>query len=72
MSGPVPGPDPRAIVIPDTVTDLVLLGDGDSDRVKTECDLVRAGARWARPSRTVRIAWAPDGMDFNDVLRTAA
>lgn len=69
----VPGPDPDleapAIVVPDSVTDLILLGDGDSDRFLTECALVRAARRYARDGRTVRAAWAPAGRDFNDVLR---
>lgn len=69
----VPGPEPDlsapSIIIPDTVEDLVLLGDGDSDRFTTQCVLARATARYARPGRTVRTAWAADGMDFNDMLR---
>ena len=62
----------------------IILGDGDSDRFITERTLRRAAARWARPSssdaigqqtiqgRTIKVAWAPPGMDFNDVLRGAA
>jgi hypothetical protein len=72
LPGPEPASDSRTIAIPDTVTDLVLLGDGDSDRLKTECALVRGAARWARPARAVRLAWAPPGQDFNDLLRAAA
>jgi hypothetical protein len=72
----VPGPEPDmaspAIAIPDSVTDLVLLGDGDSDRFTTQCALARAARRYAAPGRTVRVAWAPDGEDFNDELRKAA
>jgi CHC2 zinc finger len=71
----VPGPEPDfgfpGIWIPDSVTDLVLLGDGDSDRFLTECTLARAAARFAKPGRTVRAAWAPDGSDFNDLIRGA-
>jgi hypothetical protein len=70
VPGPEPDSDSRAIAIPDTVADVVLLGDGDSG-IKTECALVRAAARWARPSRVVRLAWAPPGQDFNDLLRAA-
>ena len=72
VPGPDPDPDSSAIAIPDSVTDLVLLGDGDSDRFTTHCAIARAARRYAAPGRTVRVAWAPDGMDFNDELRKAA
>jgi hypothetical protein len=32
----------------------------------------RAQQRYARDGRTVRVAWAPEGMDFDDLLREAA
>lgn len=68
----IQGPDPllgaTALAIPDSVTDLVLLGDGDSDRFTTQCALARATARYAVPGRAIRTAWAPDGQDFNDVV----
>lgn len=72
----VPGPAPddtitHSVTIPDSVTDLVLLGDGDSDRFTTQCALARATQRYARPGRSVRTAWAPDGRDFNDLARAA-
>jgi len=69
----VPGPDPdpaaAAIPIPETVGELFLLGDGDSDRFLTETALVRAARRFARPGLTIRAAFAPDGMDFNTLWR---
>jgi hypothetical protein len=71
----VPGPTPdmaaAGIPIPDSVEDVVILGDGDSDRLTTRCAIVRAAARFARPGRSVRVAWAPDGRDFNDLRRAA-
>lgn len=74
--GRIPGPTPDlsapAIAVPDSVEDVVLLGDGDSDRVLTECALRRAAARWSTAIRQVRVAWAPAGRDFNDLLREAA
>jgi hypothetical protein len=36
------------IEIPDSVTEIFLLGDGDSDRFGTECPLARAAARYAK------------------------
>jgi hypothetical protein len=76
----VPGPDPDfdapAIVIPDSVDDLVLLGDSTSERFLTECALARGARRYARRSdgseRSVRIAWAPEGVDFDDLLKLPA
>jgi hypothetical protein len=64
----VPDPESPAIVLPDEIVDVVLLGDGDSDPVLTECALRRAAARWAGPLRQVHVAWAPTGRDFNDLL----
>lgn len=73
----VPGPDPdrddhAVIAPPDGVDDILLLGDGDSDRFTTRNVLCRFAARWARPGRSIRAAWADDGFDFNDMLRGAA
>jgi hypothetical protein len=50
--------------------DVVLLGDGDSDRVLTECALYRAQTRLLAMGndRLVRVAWAPAGQDFNNLL----
>jgi hypothetical protein len=72
VPGPVPKLDGKAIAVPDSVTDLVLLGDSTSDRFTTHCALSRATARYARDGRTVRVAWAPEGQDFDDLLRVAA
>jgi hypothetical protein len=78
VAGPLPDPKSPAIAIPDSVDDVRLLGDGDSDRFTTQCVLARASKRFAlnsesmtRLGRQVLTAWAPDGMDFNDLLRAA-
>jgi CHC2 zinc finger len=73
----VPGPDPvfssPAIAVSPEITDIVLLGDGDSDPVVTRCALHRAQMRTMAEveERSVRVAWAPEGIDFNDMLMTA-
>lgn len=71
----VPGPEPEleepAIEIPDSVARLVLLGDSTSDRFSTEQVMLRAQARYARSGREVVVAWAPEGKDFDDVIREA-
>lgn len=74
VAGPVPSDDPEhpALMPPERTEEIILLGDGDSDRFTTEMTLKRAAARWARPGRVIRIAWAPEGRDFNDVLRGAS
>lgn len=66
-----PDLDPRyaALMLPEAIDEVILLGDGDSDRFTTEMTLRRAAARWARPGRVIRVAWAPDGRDWNDVLK---
>jgi hypothetical protein len=71
VPGAVPDLAAPAIAIPDSVTDLVLLGDTTSDPFTTRLALARATARYARPGRTVRVAWAPQGEDFDDPLRAA-
>lgn len=72
----VPGPRPdlttQAIPIPDGIRDVIILGDGDSEPFLTRCAMARAAARFWPGGRTVRVAWAPDGQDFNDLLRAAA
>lgn len=72
VPGPDPDPDDPGLAIPETVDELVLLGDGDSDPVLTRFAMTRAARRYARPGRTIRIAFAPEGKDFNDVLQDAA
>ena len=70
VPGPVAELQPdRDLMPPERFAEIVILGDGDSDRFTTEQALRRAAARWRRPGRTIRIAWAPEGRDFNDVLR---
>jgi hypothetical protein len=69
VPGPWPDPDDPGLSIPDEVAELILLGDGDSEPVLTRHAMTRAARRYARPGRTIRIAFAPAGMDFNDVLQ---
>lgn len=71
VPGPMPDPDDAGLSIPDSVEELVLLGDGDSDPVLTQHAMTRAARRYARPGRAIRIAFAPAGLDFNDVLQAA-
>lgn len=67
-----PDPEDPGLVIPDSVTDLVLLGDSTSEGFTTRCAMHRAAVRYSRPGRSVRVAWAPEGRDFDDMLREAA
>jgi hypothetical protein len=67
-----PDPDDQGLTIPDSVEELILLGDGDSEPVLTRYAMTRAARRYARPGRVIRIPFAPAGLDFNDVLRGAA
>lgn len=71
VPGPVPDFESLAMPIPAECTELVLLADGDSEPFFTRMAMERACARHAAPGRTVRVAWAPPGQDFNDVLMEA-
>lgn len=69
VPGPVPDmSDSTALELPDHVTDVLLLGDSDSDRFTAMQVHTRARARWSRPGRRLASAWAPEGQDFNDML----
>lgn len=68
----LPGPDPAprgGIPIPDSVVELILLGDGDSEPFLTRTTIERASRRYARPGRVIRSPFAPAGLDFNSYLR---
>lgn len=70
VPGPVPDyGDKDVLMPPGDCQSIVLLGDGDSDRFTTECVLRRAAARWQRPGLVIRMAWADEGADFNDMWR---
>ena len=69
VPGIVPDLESRAVVVPASVEDLHLIGDGDSEPFRTRCVLARAAARHARPNRVVRLVMAPKGQDFNDMIR---
>lgn len=64
-----PDVDRPGAMLPPDVREVIILGDGDSDRPTTFAHLMTAGRRWKSEGRTVFIAPAPDGEDWNDVLR---
>ncbi|PTW53904.1 CHC2-type zinc finger protein [Breoghania corrubedonensis] len=76
----VPGPVPdtetpralRALMLPDSVREVLMLGDSDSDAFTARQVHARAAARWARPGRRIGSVWAPEGEDFNDRLKERA
>lgn len=72
VEGPVPDLDVPAIPIPDSVAEVVTLGDGDSDPFTTRQAHLRAEARWTRPGRFVRAVFAPAGTDFNTMIRATS
>ena len=65
----VPDMEHPAIVWPDIVDEIVLLGDGDSDPVMTSARLSCAGRRYREQGIDVLISMADKGKDWNDVLR---
>lgn len=72
VPGIVPDPASRAVVIPASVTDLFLIGDGDSEPFRTRCVLARAVTRHGRPGLAIRTVIATPGKDFNDMITVDA
>lgn len=57
------------VILPDIVEEVILLGDGDSDRFATRASLLVAARRFRAQGKVVTVSMAPDGADWNDVLR---
>lgn len=75
VQGPVPRPNQEpedGFWVGDHVREIILLGDGDSERVMTSAAMARARARILRPHRKVAIAWPPAGTDFSEMMAGAA
>ena len=69
------GPDPdlgqtNVVALPPTVKDVVLLGD-NKDAFMVHCACYRGAQRWwaVNDRVVVRLAWADERMDFNDMVR---
>jgi hypothetical protein len=74
IAGPVPKLDQDAddaMFVLDHVDELVLLADGDSERVMTASAMARARARHARPGRLIPIIWPCNGHDFASMAVSA-
>jgi hypothetical protein len=73
VKGPVPKPDSagEAMMIPEHVTELVLIADGDSEPVATASAMARAKARHGAGGRSVEVIWPPAGMDFAEAMAAA-
>jgi DNA primase len=56
----------RSLDLPKAVRDVIVLADGDESGEAAAQECAR---RWKREGRRVRIARAPQGMDFNDLLK---
>ena len=64
----VPDMDKPGILLPDEVSEVILLGDGDSDWIATHARLLTGGERFVRQDRTVSYHYAPAKTDWNDCL----
>lgn len=71
VPGPEPDLDAPAIVIPDSVDELITLSDGDSEPYLTRMAHERARRRYQREGRKIRSPFADSGKDFNNMLREA-
>jgi hypothetical protein len=69
VPGPMPDLSAPTMPVPDSVREMILLGDGDSDPFTTRAAIERAGKRYARRDRVIRAAFSPEGSDFNDMRR---
>lgn len=74
VQGAVPKPDQtadEAMPVPDHVSSLVLLADGDSEPVFTAAAMARAEKRHWRVGRAIKTWWPRKKSDFSDMLATA-
>ncbi|WP_243368883.1 DUF7146 domain-containing protein [Microvirga solisilvae] len=69
VAGPVPDLESPSMPVPDSVTDIVTLIDGDSEPFATRQAHLRFARRWARDDRSIRGAHPGEGKDFNDIRR---
>ena len=58
-----------ALDLPQNVRDVIVLADGDEEG---KAAARGAALRWKREARRARIAYPPEGMDFNDMLLSRA
>jgi hypothetical protein len=63
----IPNMAEPGVILPKEVEHITILGDGDSDPAKTRMHLLAAARRFSGQGRTVSIAMAPAGKDWNDV-----
>lgn len=64
----IPDMEKPGIILPPEVEEVILLGDGDSDRHATHASLLVAARRFRAEGRTVSIQYVVDKADFNDAL----
>lgn len=74
VAGPDPDQDDRdCLAVPKgRFARVRLLGDGDSDTFATQAAMLRAERRREAEGYEASTCWAPDGHDWNDVLRSQA
>jgi hypothetical protein len=68
----IPDPDRPALMPPDWAGRVILLGDGDSEPLATRAQLECARGRWEKAGVPTEIRFAPQGCDFNDLVRTGS
>lgn len=73
VQGPVPKPGSAgdAVPVPDHVDELMLVADGDSERVMTAAAMARARRRHHRPGRLIPLVWPRAGADFAQIMAEA-
>lgn len=71
VAGPVPlihEREKESIWVPEQISELVLIGDSDSEPVMTASAMARAKARFSKTGRTIPVVWPPRGLDVADMM----
>lgn len=68
----IPDPDRPGMILPPKVKRLILLGDGDSERLMTRARVMAAARRHRAQGIEVSVQFAPDGMDFASLANASA
>jgi hypothetical protein len=64
----IPDMERPGVILPPEIEQVIILGDGDSDPVRTRAMILTAARRWRSEGRVVQISFAPAGKDWNDAL----
>ncbi len=64
----IPDVDRPGVILPQYVSEIIIIGDSDSERIATKRAILTGARRFAAEGKIVSVHMAPAGMDFNDAL----